>query len=257
MRIYRHIPWPILLSASAHLTLATCLLMQTTVRAPQPIHVVHMHLMAAEQHAAHAAAMSSVVQAEAAVTKQAPKPKLAVPRPRLSAQPKLQPLPRKLPAAATPPLSLPIPRPATAGLALAAKPEDTAPKTVKPLVAATQLPSNAAAPSLASSAAGDGDDQLDGGDQSAEALLIHSTVIKPEYTTEALFARLEGLFPMNINIDATGRVVSAQLAKKVGFGMDQRILAAIREARFQPGHDAHGQPRGGWVKIKFKLEIPE
>ena len=259
MRIYRHIPWPILLSTGVHLSLAMALVMQTTVRTPRAIHVVHMHLMAVEHHAAPAVKAQHDVRPETVDTRPTPNPKPVLPHPHVKPLPKVQAQKPKLAVALTPPKPLPLPLPtsAAAGMAVATKPEAIALKPVQPVIAAAEPPAAVATPSNASADAGEGDDQLDGGDQSAEAMLIHSTVVKPEYTSEALFARLEGLFPMNINIDEAGRVISAQLAKKVGYGMDQRILAAMKEARFQAGRDARGKAHGGWVKIKFKLEIPE
>jgi len=96
----------------------------------------------------------------------------------------------------------------------------------------------------------------DGKDLSAGPTLIHSTLSKPAYTTEALYAEIEGYYPVDVQVDSAGNVVDAEMQKNVGFGMDERIVVAIRSARFLPAKDELGKPISGWTNIKFKLEIP-
>ncbi len=54
-----------------------------------------------------------------------------------------------------------------------------------------------------------------------------------------------------------GVVTEASLAgRPIGYGMDEKVLAAARNARFFPKKDARGQPQDGWAEIVFYLEIP-
>jgi protein TonB len=94
------------------------------------------------------------------------------------------------------------------------------------------------------------------GDLSADARLILSSVKVPAYTEAALEANLEGNFIVDVFVDEAGKVLQAEVRKKVGFGMDERILEAARLARFTPRKNKFGRSEEGWAEIKFTLVIP-
>ncbi|MEZ4741791.1 MAG: TonB family protein [Bdellovibrionota bacterium] len=93
-------------------------------------------------------------------------------------------------------------------------------------------------------------------DLSTEAQLIRNTLQAPQYTDEALDAGLEGTFIIEVFVGADGRVLDVDLGKTIGYGMDDRIIAAIENARFTPRKDRGGSPLKGWTEIRFQLEIP-
>ena len=93
-------------------------------------------------------------------------------------------------------------------------------------------------------------------DLSADPRLIRSSMVKPEYTDDAIDAGLEGVFTVDVYVDATGAVASADLTKKIGYGMDQRVLAAANKARFEPRKDRYGKAIAGWTTLTFLLELP-
>jgi TonB family protein len=95
-----------------------------------------------------------------------------------------------------------------------------------------------------------------GEDLSAEPRLIRSSLVYPQYTEEALDEGLEGTFVVDVYVDEKGQVSSAELGKKIGYGMDQRLLNSAKNLRFQPGQDRVGQPRAAWTRITFRLELP-
>ncbi|MBI2603027.1 MAG: TonB family protein [Deltaproteobacteria bacterium] len=92
-------------------------------------------------------------------------------------------------------------------------------------------------------------------DLSKPAQLIRSSVSIPEYTREAVDADLEGLFVVDVFVDEKGNVIEADLSSKVGFGMDERLLKAARNANFEPRKNRLGIPIPGWTDITFKLEV--
>ena len=94
------------------------------------------------------------------------------------------------------------------------------------------------------------------GDLSSDARLIADSIVKPEYTDAAVEANLNGPVVVEVQIDEAGRVVDASLRRKVGFGMDERILGSIRSARFIPRKDRYGKAEAGWTEIKFNLQLP-
>jgi hypothetical protein len=46
------------------------------------------------------------------------------------------------------------------------------------------------------------------------------------------------------------------LKKKIGFGMDERVLNASRQARYVPRKDKKGKPLAGWKDLRFNLQMP-
>jgi TonB family protein len=93
-------------------------------------------------------------------------------------------------------------------------------------------------------------------DFSAEAKLIRTSIIIPAYTEAAIDVGLEGSFVVDVYVDAKGNVTSAELPKKVGYGMDIHLTNAAMKAKFEPRKDRYGQPQAGWATISFRLELP-
>ena len=78
----------------------------------------------------------------------------------------------------------------------------------------------------------------------------------PIYTDDAIDMGLEGTFIVDVYVDVSGAVQTAELRKKVGYGMDQRLLDAARKARYEPRKDQFGRPLAGWAEIAFRLLLP-
>jgi protein TonB len=93
-------------------------------------------------------------------------------------------------------------------------------------------------------------------DLSADAILIQGSFKDPEYTPEALEANLEGKYVVDVFVTEDGSVTECELRKKIGYGMDSKVLAVAKSARFIPRKNAKGIPIAGWAEIKFFLEIP-
>lgn len=93
-------------------------------------------------------------------------------------------------------------------------------------------------------------------DLSTDAKLIPDSFQKPAYTPDAEDAGLEGSFAVDVYIDGNGNVTEAELPKKIGYGMDSRLLNAARKSRFHPRKDALGRPIPGWTQIKVRF-VPE
>jgi protein TonB len=92
-------------------------------------------------------------------------------------------------------------------------------------------------------------------DLSADAKLIDGSFIKPEFTSEAEENSLEGSFVIDVYVDTQGKVVEAELRKKIGYGMDERVLKAARNARFSPRKNPLGQALAGWTELKIRLTL--
>ena len=94
------------------------------------------------------------------------------------------------------------------------------------------------------------------GDMSAPARLIPATLATPPYTDEALDVALEGSFIVDVFVNLDGTVRDAELRKKIGYGMDARVITAVRASKFIPRKNKFGVSEEGWTELKFTLVIP-
>lgn len=86
-----------------------------------------------------------------------------------------------------------------------------------------------------------------GGDVAAP-VPIHKP--KPEYTTEAVRAKLSGNIVLGIIVDAHGKVTHAHVIKGLGKGLDESALETIRKWKFKPA------TRGGVpVAVRYEIEF--
>ena len=61
-------------------------------------------------------------------------------------------------------------------------------------------------------------------------------VVKPEYTNEAEIAGIEGLVLLKVSLDDKGRVVRVKVIRRLGYGLDEAAVKAIRRMRFSPAY---------------------
>ena len=79
---------------------------------------------------------------------------------------------------------------------------------------------------------------------------------KPNYTQDALDAEIEGQFIIDAFVDEVGKVTEAELRKKVGYGMDDKLIQSALAARFHPRKDPGGRAVKSWEEIVVVLRIP-
>jgi outer membrane biosynthesis protein TonB len=94
------------------------------------------------------------------------------------------------------------------------------------------------------------------GDLSQPAKLVVATLNPPPYTDDALDAGLEGSFIVDVFVNLDGSVREAELRKKIGYGMDTRVIAAVKASKFIPRKNRFGVSEEGWTELKFTLVIP-
>jgi protein TonB len=73
---------------------------------------------------------------------------------------------------------------------------------------------------------------------------------KVEYTEIAKRVGLEGKVIIEAVIDETGNVIDASVLVKLGGGLDENALNAVKETKFSPG-----MQRGKPVKVRMKIPI--
>ncbi len=88
---------------------------------------------------------------------------------------------------------------------------------------------------------------LAGGDVSAPVLVKQ---VKPQYTQEAMRARVQGVVTLECVVQPDGSVGEARVTKALNPGLDEEALKAVRQWRFKPG-----LKDGKSVPVRITLEM--
>jgi TonB family protein len=90
-----------------------------------------------------------------------------------------------------------------------------------------------------------------GGDVSAPAVI---SKIEPQYSQEALHAKLSGAVLLSIVVGEDGLPRDIRVVRPLGFGLDEKAIEAVMAWRFQPGmKDGHPVPVRAQVQVNFRL----
>jgi TonB family protein len=78
----------------------------------------------------------------------------------------------------------------------------------------------------------------------------------PVYPPEALASRLEGTVGLELELDATGKVVSAKVTSFAGHGFDEAAVASARQFVFAPA-TRDGVPIASSVQFAYEFHLPK
>jgi protein TonB len=87
-----------------------------------------------------------------------------------------------------------------------------------------------------------------------ESITEHAKVlveVKPEYPALAKRLGIEGSVMLRLAVDRLGKVKSARIVKKAGYGMDEAALKAIGSFIFAPARGARHEP----LESTFNYEV--
>jgi len=73
--------------------------------------------------------------------------------------------------------------------------------------------------------------------------------VKAVYPPAAKNAGVEGVVVVQLELDATGSVMDAQVVQGMGYGCDEAALSAVRQSRFTPAYE-------GSEPVPVRLRIP-
>jgi TonB family protein len=77
---------------------------------------------------------------------------------------------------------------------------------------------------------------------------------EPQYTKEALKAKLQGVVVLYIVVDTSGRATDIRVVRGLGSGLDQKAIEAVSQWKFQPGmKDGHPVKVVATVSVNFRL----
>lgn len=71
--------------------------------------------------------------------------------------------------------------------------------------------------------------------------------VRPSYTVEAEEAMFETEVEAEIEISAEGKVLQIRLSQELPYGLQPDLEWALKQARYEPARDEHGQAVSGWV----------
>lgn len=79
-------------------------------------------------------------------------------------------------------------------------------------------------------------------------------VVRPEYTTEARTAGVDGIVMVELEIDDRGNVTSAKVRKGLGHGLDEASIEAAKKTHFVPAQRC-GKPVAAPLVVKMRFSL--
>ena len=86
-----------------------------------------------------------------------------------------------------------------------------------------------------------------------QPMVIHS--VQPEYTKEALDAKLHGDVILSAVVDVDGLATDIRVNRGFGMGLDEKAIECVKQWRFSPG-SSHGDPIAVKVQIEVNFRLP-
>jgi periplasmic protein TonB len=83
--------------------------------------------------------------------------------------------------------------------------------------------------------------------------VIHT--VPPEYTKEALDAKLQGDVVLSAVVDVDGAPTDIKVTRGLGMGLDEKAVECVKQWRFSPGSN-HGDPIATKVVIEVNFRLP-
>jgi TonB family protein len=92
--------------------------------------------------------------------------------------------------------------------------------------------------------------------KSADAETPPRAIFSPEaeYTEEARAAKFEGTCVVQLIVGVDGKPSNVVVTKKVGYGMDERAVAAVSKWKFEPGR-RNGRPVPSRLSLSLQFKI--
>jgi periplasmic protein TonB len=77
----------------------------------------------------------------------------------------------------------------------------------------------------------------------------------PAYSEEARQQKLQGTVAMRVLVGADGRVKDVQLKRRLGLGLDENAVQAVRSWQFIPAKDAARRPLASWITVETLFRL--
>ena len=90
--------------------------------------------------------------------------------------------------------------------------------------------------------------------QAGKPRIIHSVV--PEYTKEALDAKIEGDVVLSFLVGTDGSVSDIKVLKGLGYGLDEKAIECLQQWRLSPG-TTHDEPISTHATAEINFRPPK
>jgi TonB family protein len=78
--------------------------------------------------------------------------------------------------------------------------------------------------------------------------------VEPEYSEEARKAKYQGIVVLYVEVDPAGRAQNVRVLQRLGLGLDEKAIDAVRKWRFRPGlKDGKPVTVAATVEVNFRL----
>jgi periplasmic protein TonB len=75
-----------------------------------------------------------------------------------------------------------------------------------------------------------------------------------EYAEEARKAKWQGTSTLSVDVDASGRVTNVDVIRKLGLGLDEKAVEAVKQWQFKPGMK-DGKPVAVQVQVDVSFRL--
>jgi protein TonB len=83
--------------------------------------------------------------------------------------------------------------------------------------------------------------------------VIHK--VEPEYTKEALAAKIEGVVNLLFVIETDGTPSNIEVLRGLGKGLDEKAVECLQQWRFSPATN-HGEPVSAKATVEMNFRMP-
>jgi TonB family protein len=90
--------------------------------------------------------------------------------------------------------------------------------------------------------------------QAGKPRIIHSDM--PEYTKEALDAKIEGTVVLYFLVSMDGTVSDIKVLKGLGYGLDEKAIECLQHWQLSPG-TSHGEPISTYATAEINFRLPK
>jgi len=80
--------------------------------------------------------------------------------------------------------------------------------------------------------------------------------IKAKYPEQALNYGVEGTVKLRIDIDASGKTFKVRVLKKLGYGLDEAAVAAVKRFVWAPAVSTEGRPVPVRITYAYTFRLP-
>jgi TonB family protein len=85
---------------------------------------------------------------------------------------------------------------------------------------------------------------------------VLTTKTDAEYSDSAQKARYQGAVILSVVVDARGEPRDVEVVRKLGLGLDEEAVEAVKQWRFAPG-TKDGQPAAVRTRVQFTFRLPD